>query len=60
MKKIVITTFIMPNEIDDLERILMDLNKASKYVRGENYELYLALIEKEFQIQYIPYEKIIN
>ena len=43
MKKIVITTFIMPNEIDDLERILGDLNKASKYINGENYELYLAL-----------------
>ena len=52
MKKIVITTFIMPNEIDDLERILMDLNKASKYVKGENYELYLALTVSDFLVDW--------
>ena len=52
MKKIVITTFIMPNEIDDLERILMDLNKASKYVSGENYELYLALTISDFLVDW--------
>ena len=52
MKKIVITTFIMPNEIDDLERVLMDLNKASKYVSGENYELYLALTVSDFLVDW--------
>ena len=52
MKKIVITTFIMPNEIDDLERTLADLNKASKYVRGENYELYLALTVSDFLVDW--------
>ena len=52
MKKIVITTFIMPNEIDDLERVLMDLNKASKYVSGENYELYLALTISDFLVDW--------
>ena len=52
MKKIVITTFIMPNEIDDLERILMDLNKASKYVKGDNYELYLALTVSDFLVDW--------
>ena len=52
MKKIVITTFIMPNEIDDLERILMDLNKASKYISGENYELYLALTISDFLVDW--------
>ena len=52
MKKIVITTFIMPNEIDDLERVLMDLNKASKYIKGENYELYLALTVDEYMIDW--------
>jgi hypothetical protein len=52
MKKIVITTFIMPNEIDDLERVLMDLNKASKYVKGENYELYLALTVSDFLVDW--------
>ena len=32
MKKIVITSFVMPNELDDLERVLVDLNKASKHI----------------------------
>jgi hypothetical protein len=52
MKKIVITTFIMPNEIDDLERVLMDLNKSSKYINGENYELYLALTVDDFLVDW--------
>ena len=52
MKKIVITTFIMPNEIDDLEKILMDLNKASKYVKGDNYELYLALSVDDYLVNW--------
>ena len=43
MKKIIITIFIMPNEIDDLERLLIDLNKASKFINGENYEIHLGL-----------------
>ena len=42
----------MPNEIDDLERILMDLNKASKYIKGENYELYLALTVDDFLVDW--------
>ncbi len=52
MKKIVITTFIMPNEIDDLERILGDLNKASKYVDGQNYEFYLALSVDDYLVNW--------
>lgn len=52
MKKIVITTFIMPNEIDDLERILGDLNKASKFVNGDNYELYLALSVDDYLVDW--------
>ncbi len=52
MKKIVITTFIMPNEIDDLERVLGDLNKASKFVKGENYELYLALSVDDYLVNW--------
>jgi hypothetical protein len=43
MKKIVITSFVMPHELDDLERMLVDLNKASKYVDGNNYEFYVSL-----------------
>ena len=52
MKKIVITTFVMPNEIDDLERMLGDLNKASKFVDGKNYELYLALTVSDFLVDW--------
>jgi hypothetical protein len=52
MKKIVITTFIMPNEIDDLERILGDLNKASKFINGDNYELYLALSVDDYLVDW--------
>jgi hypothetical protein len=42
MKKIVITSFVMPHELDDLERVLVDLNKASKFVDGNNYEFYIS------------------
>ena len=52
MKKIVITTLTMLNEIDDLERTLMDLNKASKYINGENYELYFALALSDFLVDW--------
>jgi len=52
MKKIVITTFIMPNEIDDLERLLADLNKASKHINGNNYELYLALSVDDYLVDW--------
>lgn len=52
MKKIVITTFIMPNEIDDLERLLADLNKASKHIDGNNYELYLALSVDDYLVKW--------
>lgn len=52
MKKIVITTFIMPNEIDDLERLLADLNKASRHIDGNNYELYLALTVDDYLVDW--------
>jgi hypothetical protein len=52
MKKIVITTFIMPNEIDDLERLLGDLNRASKFVDGKNYELFLALSVDDYLVDW--------
>jgi hypothetical protein len=42
MKKIVITSFVMPQELDDLERVLVDLNKASKFIDGNNYEFYIS------------------
>lgn len=52
MKKIVITTFIMPNEIDDLEKTLMDLSRASKYIDGKNYELYVALSVDDYLVDW--------
>lgn len=48
MKKIVITSFVMPHELDDLERVLVDLNKASKYVNGGNYEFYISFSVSDY------------
>jgi len=52
MKKIVITCFCMPNELDDLERVLVDLNKASKYIDGSNYEFYVSVSVDDYLIQW--------
>ncbi len=52
MKKIVITTFVMPNEIDDLERLLGDLNRASKFIDGINYELFLGISLDDFLVDW--------
>jgi hypothetical protein len=48
MKKIVITSFVMPHELDDLERVLVDLNKASKFVDGNNYEFYISFSADDY------------
>ena len=48
MKKIVITSFVKPHELDDLERILVDLNKASKFVNGNNYEFYISFSVSDY------------
>ncbi len=48
MKKIVITSFVMPHELDDLERVLVDLNKTSKYVDGNNYEFYVSFSVSDY------------
>ena len=48
MKKIVITSFVMPHELDDLERVLVDLNKASKFVDGMNYEFYISFSASDY------------
>lgn len=52
MKKIVITSFCMPNELDDLERVLIDLNKASKYIDGSNYEFYVSVPVDDYLIHW--------
>ena len=48
MKKIVITSFVMPHELDDLERVLIDLNKASKHIDGNNYEFYISFSVSDY------------
>lgn len=48
MKKIVITSFVMPHELDDLERVLVDLNKASKHISGDNYEFYISFSVSDY------------
>ena len=52
MKKIVITSFVMPHELDDLERVLVDLNKTSKYVDGNNYEFYISFSVSDGKMEY--------
>jgi hypothetical protein len=52
MKKIVITSFVMPNELDDLERVLVDLNKASKHISGNNYEFYISLSVSDYLVDW--------
>jgi len=48
MKKIVITSFVMPHELDDLERVLIELNKASKHISGNNYEFYISFSVSDY------------
>jgi hypothetical protein len=48
MKKIVITSFVMPHELDDLERVLIDLNKASKHISSDNYEFYISFSVSDY------------
>jgi hypothetical protein len=52
MKKIVITSFVMPHELDDLERVLVDLNKTSKYVDGNNYEFYISFSASDYLVNW--------
>jgi hypothetical protein len=50
--KIVITSFIMPHELDDLERVLIDLNKASKHIDGSNYEFNISMSISDYLINW--------
>ena len=38
----------MPHELDDLERVLIDLNKASKFIDGNNYEFYISFSVSDY------------
>jgi hypothetical protein len=42
----------MPHELDDLERVLVDLNKASQYIKGENYSFYISLSVSDYLIDW--------
>jgi hypothetical protein len=53
MKKIVITSFVMPHELDDLERVLVDLNKASKFIDLPKLGLSSKLGSLEMQAKWI-------
>ena len=50
--KIVITSFVMPHELDDLERVLIELNKSSKYVDGSNYEICISMSLSDYLINW--------
>ena len=50
--KIVFTTFILPHEIDDLERILVGLKKASKFVDGNNYQFNVSMGISDYLINW--------
>lgn len=52
MKKIVITIFVLPTELDDLQRVLIDLNRASKFIEGNNYELYISLSTDDYLVDW--------
>ena len=46
--KIVFTSFVMPHELDDLERVLVDLNKASKHIDGNSYHFYISFSVSDY------------
>jgi len=50
--KIVITTFVAPNELDDLERVLIELNRSSKYIKGDNYEFSISMSISDYLINW--------
>ena len=50
--KIVFTTFILPHEIDDLERILIGLKKASKFVDGNNYQFNVSIGMSDYLVNW--------
>ena len=42
----------MPHELDDLERVLIELNKSSKYVDGSNYEICISMSLSDYLINW--------
>lgn len=42
----------MPHELDDLERVLIDLNRSSKYIKGENYEFSISMSLSDYLINW--------
>jgi hypothetical protein len=52
MKKIVITIFSLPNDLDYLELLLIQLNKCSNYIDTNNFSLYVSLSTDDFLIDW--------
>lgn len=52
MHKIVITIFALPNELDDVTRVLTDLNRASKHIDGALFEFYVTLSLSDFNVDW--------
>jgi hypothetical protein len=50
--KVIFTIFVLPHELDDLRRVLIDLNRASKYVDGSNYEFCISMSVSEYLIDW--------
>jgi hypothetical protein len=50
--KIVFTSFILPHEIDDLERMLVSLKRASKFVTGSNYAFNVSLGTSDYLVNW--------
>jgi hypothetical protein len=42
----------MPHELDDLERVLIELNKSSKYIDGSNYEICISMSLSDYLINW--------
>lgn len=42
----------MPHELDDLERVLIELNRSSKYIKGENYEFSISMSISDYLINW--------
>lgn len=52
MKKIVITIFCLPNDLPNLNRLLIELNKSSTYINTSYFSLYVSLSTDDFLIDW--------
>jgi hypothetical protein len=52
MKKIVITIFSLPQDLDNLSRVLIELNNAAKQIDGSNFHFYISLSTDDFLVDW--------